>query len=522
MGHFQYFSLCFIAIFSQVNSARILGVIPSASLSHQIVYRPIWKELISRGHEVVVITTDPMNDKSLRNLTEIDLHFSYDLSTKKHKFSAKYNELTGNPLQMLNAIITMNADICNEQLKHSDVKKLIDDENEHFDVVIMEVLQPCMWGFARRFNAPFIGVVSMDAQTAAYDSIGNPTHPVLNPDFMLPFAGELNFFERLTSFIVSNIIRIYGYLYIIPLNDKIIRENFGENYPSSLEFILNMDLLFINVHPLLNGIRPNVPAIVNIGAGLHIQPLKPLPEDLKSFLDNAPSDVIYFSLGSNVKSKDIIPSTRQIITETFAELPYTILWKFEADSLPNQPKNVKIMKWLPQQDVLRHPKIKLFITQAGHQSIEEAIFSHVPMVVMPFFADQEGNAKRIVLKDIAVKVDHKELTKESFKSSILEVMENKKYRENVKKLAELLQDEPMTGLEKAVWWTEHVIRHKGAKHYRSAAIEMPFYEYFLLDVIGFLLLVLFIVIYVSVKMSKLVFKVIFKLCGGEKPKFKRH
>ncbi|XP_071057485.1 UDP-glucosyltransferase 2-like isoform X2 [Onthophagus taurus] len=522
MIYFYNLLLLILCYLSEINSARILGIIPTPSISHQIVYRPIWKELSQRGHKVTVLTTDPINDSSLKNLTEIDLSFSYDLYNNKHNFSDKIDKLAGKPLEMVNAIITMNADICDEQLKHPKVKRLINDPNEHFDVILVEILQPCMFAFAHRFKAASIGVVSMDAQSAAYDSVVNPTHPILNPDFMLPLAGKLSFFERVFSVVISNVMRVYEFLFIIPINDKVIRENFGDDYPSCKDFIQYLDMLFVNVHPILSGIRPNVPAVVNIGAGLHIQSPKSLPEDLKSFLDNAPSDVIYFSLGSNVKSKDIIPSTRQIITETFAELPYTILWKFEADSLPNQPKNVKIMKWLPQQDVLRHPKIKLFITQAGHQSIEEAIFSHVPMVVMPFFADQEGNAKRIVLKDIAVKVDHKELTKESFKSSILEVMENKKYRENVKKLAELLQDEPMTGLEKAVWWTEHVIRHKGAKHYRSAAIEMPFYEYFLLDVIGFLLLVLFIVIYVSVKMSKLVFKVIFKLCGGEKPKFKRH
>lgn len=38
--------------------------------------------------------------------------------------------------------------------------------------------------------------------------------------------------------------------------------------------------------------------------------------------------------------------------ETFAELPYDVLWKFENKSLANLPKNVIINKWLPQQDVL--------------------------------------------------------------------------------------------------------------------------------------------------------------------------
>lgn len=79
-------------------------------------------------------------------------------------------------------------------------------------------------------------------------------------------------------------------------------------------------------------------------------------QDLQKFLDDAKDGVIYFSLGSNVKSKDIPDGTRKIISETFSDLPYKILWKFEADSLEGKPDNVMIMKWVPQQDVLSEYK----------------------------------------------------------------------------------------------------------------------------------------------------------------------
>ena len=67
--------------------ARILGVVPIPSYSHQIVYRPIWRELSLRGHQVVVMTTDPMKDPALTNLTEIDWHFAYGLYNIKHNFT---------------------------------------------------------------------------------------------------------------------------------------------------------------------------------------------------------------------------------------------------------------------------------------------------------------------------------------------------------------------------------------------------------------------------------------------------
>jgi glucuronosyltransferase len=43
-------------------------------------------------------------------------------------------------------------------------------------------------------------------------------------------------------------------------------------------------------------------------------------------------------------------------------------------------------------------------------------------------------------------------------------------------------DQPVSGLDKTIWWIEHVIRHKGAKHLRSPTVDMSWSAYFLLDV----------------------------------------
>ena len=38
--------------------------------------------------------------------------------------------------------------------------------------------------------------------------------------------------------------------------------------------------------------------------------------------------------------------------ESFSKLKQRVLWKWETDSLPGQPSNVKLGKWLPQSDIL--------------------------------------------------------------------------------------------------------------------------------------------------------------------------
>jgi glucuronosyltransferase len=63
-----------------------------------------------------------------------------------------------------------------------------------------------------------------------------------------------------------------------------------------------------------------------------------------------------------------------------------------------------------------------------------------------------------------------------------------RYRENAQRLSRIYRDQPFTPLQKAVYWTEYVIRHKGAPHLRSAVLDLAWYQYFLLDVIAVLTL----------------------------------
>jgi glucuronosyltransferase len=57
------------------------------------------------------------------------------------------------------------------------------------------------------------------------------------------------------------------------------------------------------------------------------------------------------------------------------------------------------------------------------------------------------------------------------------------YIENARHVARIFRDRPQSALDTAIFWTEYVIRHGGASHLRSAAMELAWYQYLLLDVI---------------------------------------
>lgn len=73
----------------------------------------------------------------------------------------------------------------------------------------------------------------------------------------------------------------------------------------------------------------------------------------------------------------------------------------------------------------------------------------------------------------------------------------------VEKYNKLLQDQPLKRVDKVVWWIDYVIRNKGAEHLRSSAVNMNFYEYFMLDVIAFLLTIVFVLLYLMYKLCSL-------------------
>ena len=63
-------------------------------------------------------------------------------------------------------------------------------------------------------------------------------------------------------------------------------------------------------------------------------------------------------------------------------------------------------------------------------------------------------------------------------------------------ISQLMRDSPRTPLEKTGDWIEYVLRHGGARHLRAQVFNMPWYQYYLLDVMAFLVAVVVMVVMV--------------------------
>ncbi|KAL1763506.1 UDP-glucuronosyltransferase 2B31-like, partial [Sigmodon hispidus] len=82
-----------------------------------------------------------------------------------------------------------------------------------------------------------------------------------------------------------------------------------------------------------------------------------------------------------------------------------VLWRFQGKKPDTLGSNTRLYKWLPQNDLLGHPKTRAFITHGGTNGIYEAIYHGIPVVGIPLFADQFDNVIRLKTKGAGVRLD---------------------------------------------------------------------------------------------------------------------
>jgi glucuronosyltransferase len=62
--------------------------------------------------------------------------------------------------------------------------------------------------------------------------------------------------------------------------------------------------------------------------------------------------IVLFSLGSFMKGADMREEDRNTFVAAFSQLKQRVLWRWDGQPFSGVPANVKLMQWIPQQDVL--------------------------------------------------------------------------------------------------------------------------------------------------------------------------
>ncbi|KAJ6643617.1 UDP-glucuronosyltransferase 1A7 [Pseudolycoriella hygida] len=212
---------------------------------------------------------------------------------------------------------------------------------------------------------------------------------------------------------------------------------------------------------ILEFARSLPPNVIPIGGITYSEQRNPLPKEISAFLDKG-EGFIYLNFGLSTNYMRSLKNVHKVFIEAMQTMATVqFLWKDDDPSLMKEfpLNNVFISKWMPQQDILAHPKIQAFITIGELMDIHEAIYNSVPLISFPLFAEQMYNAERIHRREYGIQLDKSMFSRTELVKAIIKVLSSDKYRKNMERVSVMFRDRPQKPLDTALWWTEFVIRH---------------------------------------------------------------
>lgn len=278
--HFKFIILLKLTVLlncTGCNKIKILGIFPHPGKSHLDCFKPLFLELAAKGHDVTIIGHFPL-ENPIENYRDISLNGTSDifLNVIPVGSMSDKNKLIVGVLEMLD-IIQMTAAVCENAFKSKELQEFVARE-EKFDIVMTEFfLSNCLLGLMHHTGGSLIGLTSSGIISWMNDYISNPNNPSYIPSLFIGLSNNMNFGERCQNFLIFIVSKvIYKFWINIPANEQ-AKKYISENISNLDDFYYNTSLILANVHHTIYGVRPEVPALIEVG-GLHIGTLKKLPQ----------------------------------------------------------------------------------------------------------------------------------------------------------------------------------------------------------------------------------------------------
>lgn len=150
--------------------------------------------------------------------------------------------------------------------------------------------------------------------------------------------------------------------------------------------------------------------------------------------------IIYISLGTlHSNNADFYKICLRAFRNTSYLVIISVGFKTDPDEFVDIPENFLIRQSVPQQKLLEY--VDLFITHAGMNSVNEAICSGVPMLMLPHHLEQEMIARRVQEMGVGLKMNIKNITPEKLYKYARQVISESIYKDQALKFKSIFKGE---------------------------------------------------------------------------------
>ncbi|GAA6218622.1 UDP-glucuronosyltransferase 2A1-like [Lates japonicus] len=494
--------------------------------SHWVNMNILIQELHSRGHNITVIKPKTSwyikegSDHYQSITLDIVAGFNADnmnyFMTRMLQLRRHYHNSTLAYVKAGEEFMTMmqhghKAVVDKMQKIFEDAKLMQFLEEAKYDVVMTD---PCFGGgvlLARRLGLPLVFNVRWTIMEDGHSTVApSPLSYVPIPGSEL--TDKMTFWQRVINVllalaVLNNRVTIKEHHYT-----PFVHRHFGPDVHYD-DLVQAADIWLMRTDFTFEFPRPTMPNVIYMG-GFQCKPSKPLPQHLEDFVQSsAEHGVVIMSLGTLVGN--LPEDIAEHVASAFAQLPQRVIWRHTGKRPSTLGNNTLLLDWLPQNDLLGHPKTRVFVAHGGTNGLQEAIYHGVPIVGLPLMFDQDDNLFRMRARGVAKVLDIGTLNKDNFLEALKTVLYEPSYRENMQELSRLHRDQPMKPLDRAMFWIEFVMRHKGATHLKTDSYKMSWIQYHSIDVIALLLVLVIVMTLICILTVKCLWRKVF---GGRKEK----
>ncbi|WP_010250909.1 macrolide family glycosyltransferase [Acetivibrio cellulolyticus] len=358
------------------------------------------EELIGRGEEVTYLTGEEFREKIEKTGAKFK-SFRFYLDDKDEDTDTSASEV---PYEVKEAVKMLERVVKTCQ----SVFEVVFSGEEKYDYVIYDSMFIIGAEIGKALNVPTI---------CSHTTLVNAFEAPSNPEGLECFMGE---FEH-----VLNSIKEMEETYGIRFPDVI------SGYPVA-EGMLNLVYTSRYFHPVVKGIDDSYKFI-----GISVADRK--EKMAFPFEKIADKKVIYISLGTIFNdSIEFYESCFEAFKDMDVKVVMSIGNRIDIGAFKSIPDNFIVLPYVPQLEVLKQTDI--FITHGGPNSVNEALYNNVPMILVPQYADQFAVAYRVEELGAGINIEKDKVNANLLKEAVTRVLSDKSFKVNSEKIGDSLKD----------------------------------------------------------------------------------